>query len=133
MNKLFSLVAIFATVVMASKKDGKTCSHNLSDKSTKTDKPVKTAKSNNGKKPNRTLGEAMTTSSRPASMPASSKSGVATSTAGKPTVGYPNAAAPASKPRDGSKPATPATPAKPVKGKGNKLAEAITAAKPTKS
>ena len=127
MNKLFSFLAIFATVVMASQKDGKPCSHNLNNKSTKADKPVKTAKSNNGKKPNRTLGEAMTTSSRPASMPAYSKSGVATSTAGKPA-----AAAPASKPTDGSKSATPATPAKPVKGKGNKLAQAITAAKQTK-
>ena len=78
------------------------------------------------------MGEAITTGSRPASMPANSKSGVATSTAGKPTARNPNAAAPASKPTDGSKPATPATPAKPVKGKGNKLAEAITAAKPTK-
>jgi hypothetical protein len=76
----------------------------------------------------------MTTgSSRPASMPANSKSGVATSTAGKLTARNPNAAAPASKPTYGSKPATPATPAKPVKGKGNKLTDAITAAQPTKT
>ncbi len=48
MNKLFSLVAIFATVVMAAredgKEDGKPCSQHLGDKSTKADRSVKTDK-----------------------------------------------------------------------------------------
>ena len=80
------------------------------------------AKSNNDKKPNRTLCGARTDSS---------KSGVTTSTAGKPTAMKLKCGSAASKPTGGSKPKTPATPAKPVKGKGNKLADAITTAKST--